>query len=275
MTENFSKKLKMSEEDYHKLEHVGSSTLKGVAKSPAIFMQERIKNSEGKACFDIGHIFHNAILEPEVPHNFICAPQVDRRTKKGKADYAEFEEKNTENFTIVSYADWEKAQGMIRAFKETDIYKRMRAGSGESEATFIGKVNGIDAKVRIDRIRESSKGSIFYDLKTTKSIPQDDNTWAREILKYGYHIQDSWYTHVAELSGIKVAIFHFIFISKEPPYDYAVITLDEHWKALGKKQAMEALYLYRDCLETNHWPGKHEMSGVGSRLIEMPRWLNT
>jgi len=258
----------LPESDYHASAAVGSSTIKAMSKSPAYYIEQRNRQTESPA-FAIGSFFHEAILEPEKQSQFIAAPEVDRRTKEGKAVYAEFVE-NCEGKTVMPKADYENTTAMIDAFKKTDAYNRMFIGDVKTEVSIFNEAK----KCRFDLLKKRAGGYIAYDLKTTDEIPRDSAAWQRFFIKWGYHIQSAWYQDVAkECENIDILAFHFAVVSKRFPYEHAVVTLDKDFIEYGREQGNKAYELYKDCLITGNWPGVYELSEAGSQVIEKPRWL--
>ena len=84
----------LSNEDYHEQNALNKSGIVQLAKSPAHFHEwYHAANEEPTKAMVIGTAIHTAILEPDkYDQSIIIAPQVDRRTKDGKAEWATFEE---------------------------------------------------------------------------------------------------------------------------------------------------------------------------------------
>ncbi len=258
------------ESEYHALASVGSSTVKSMAISPAYYRQQQIAmEAKDKTAFAVGSMFHAAILEPEKENLFIAKPEgLDRRTREGKAAWAEFEELS-EGRTILSTKDYENCIAMIDSFRQTNAYKKMFAGDIKTEVSIFNN----ERKCRFDLLKKSPKGFyVAYDLKTAAELPQNEIEWQRFFIKWGYHIQHAWYCEVARRAGIEVKAFHFAVVCKKPPYDYAVVTLDNDFIELGEIKAEQAYQLYLRCNKEDRWPGQFELSGVGSQKISMPRW---
>jgi len=258
----------LPESEYHSLAAIGSSTIKQMAVSPKYFMECIARQGETNPAFAIGSMFHEAILEPEKDPSFIAAPEVDRRTKEGKAAYAEFQE-NCNGKEVIKKEDFENCKAMIATFKDTGAYDRTFKGGAKTEVSIIGP----DKKCRFDLLKEKPTGFIAYDLKTTADIPRDASAWQRFFIKSGYHIQSAWYQDVAKEAGINILAFHFAVISKKYPYEHAVVTLDDEFLEYGREQANRSYELLKECQKTGIWPGVFEMSGAGSQVIEKPRWL--
>jgi exodeoxyribonuclease VIII len=262
----------LPEADYHALPQVGSSTIRDVSVSPAYYQQQKLarEGKEPSPAFAIGSMFHQLILEPDTENLFIATPEgLDRRTKEGKAIWAEFLEKS-EGRTVMKKEDYDNTLAMVEAFKKTEAYKKMMTGEVETEVSIVGPTR----KCRFDLLKKNKRGShVAYDLKTTDELPQDMAGWQRFFVKWKYHIQHAWYVDVAKHADIEILAFHFAVVSKRPPYDHAVVCLSPEFIEYGDAEAMSSYELYLTCLQDDVWPGAFEISGVGSQKIEKPRWL--
>jgi exodeoxyribonuclease VIII len=107
----------LPEAEYHAIKALGSSAIKSMAVSPAYFQQKQAEVSEVKEALLIGSMFHQLVLEPD-RDEFIAAPDVDRRTKEGKAAYAEFLE-NCEGKSVLKKADFENVVSMVGKSEKT------------------------------------------------------------------------------------------------------------------------------------------------------------
>ena len=72
---------------------------------------------------------------------------------------------------------------------------------------------------------------------------------------------------------LEIKAFHFAVISKRAPYDHAVVCLGEEFIQYGREKAESAFELFKKCKANDTWPGVFEMSGIGSQVIELPRWI--
>lgn len=109
---------------------------------------------------------------------------------------------------------------------------------------------------------------IVVDLKTTDSADPEDFAWS--VLRYGYHLQQHWYTTALTAAGLVVRQFLFAAVSKHPPHVVSVCELDPEDVAAAGKENRRAIDLYARCLDTDTWPDH----GPGIHRLRLPRRAN-
>lgn len=100
---------------YHASIGVSKSQLDNMAKSPAHYLAALTTPRKETPAMRIGSIFHGMILEPETTH-IAVAPVCDKRTKEGKAIFAEFEANNARS-CIVTAEEGEMLLGMVASVR--------------------------------------------------------------------------------------------------------------------------------------------------------------
>ena len=135
------KLVTISEHDYHSdREHVSKTWLDKINRSP---------------------------LEPDrFNTEFVCSPKLDKRTKAGKEEYAQFEAENSGK-VVVDKSSFDKAVSMrdsVRAHKASRAL--LDAGSAEQSVFWNDSEFEVGCKARGDWVREN----IIVDLKTSLVI---------------------------------------------------------------------------------------------------------
>jgi hypothetical protein len=82
-----------------------------------------------------------------------------------------------------------------------------------------GKELVIPAKCRLDYVVEFEEHVVVVDVKTCKSA--NPKSFKYDIIKYGYDIQEAWYTDLAEDHFNKPVYFLFFAMEKQYPYNCA------------------------------------------------------
>ena len=194
-----------------------------------------------------GTFVHSAILEPHTLNDlYATAPDLDKRTKQGKEDWAAFATANAGK-TILDAE--ESATGHLVASFARIALKNHGVKFDETEVMYHVDYNGIPLKAAIDGVA----GDYLWDLKTT-----DDASAAgmlKAIRKYRYNLQAYWYRLVYELAtGKRPLGFRFLFVEKEPPYATAVCEIGPELMSWAVSDFEKAVTLYRQCSETGVWP---------------------
>ena len=119
----------MTEKEYRSHPAVSRSELwRIITESPEKFRYYRDNPPPPTDALIFGQALHMSVLQPEIyADNFAAAPEADRRTKAGKAIWADFTAKN-EGKTIIS-AEWqEKIEAMTAKLNADPFVRRLLSG---------------------------------------------------------------------------------------------------------------------------------------------------
>ena len=242
------------DEVYHASEGFGSSKIKSFMASPLKFKWEQNHPIEQSPAMIKGSAFHCAVLEPDrYNRDYAVAPAIDKRTKKGKEEWAEFQA-SCEGKTIIDAKLAEEVNHMVDSclaqfggylsdFKpEVSYWRRHRTG--------------LVLKARID----AEVDRIAYDLKSTK----DPLGFDREAVRYDYHIQATHYGWVSQLA-------HMVFLptgNSAPfisgqPVEFSPEDLNDFYPAWAK--AIDEL---SDALDFDEWSAPDNTI----KSISIPAW---
>ena len=194
-----------------------------------------------------GTFVHSAILEPHTLNDlYATAPDVDRRTKDGKEQWAAFATANAGK-TILDAE--ESATGHLVASFARLALKNHGVTFDETEVMYHVDYNGIPLKAAIDGVA----GDYLWDIKTTDDASASG--MLKAIRNYRYNLQAYWYRLVYELAtGKRPLGFRFLFVEKEPPYATAVCEIGPELMSWAVSDFEKAVTLYRQCSETGVWP---------------------
>jgi hypothetical protein len=222
-----------------------------VGNSPAHYQAYiRMPQEETKA-LRFGTFVHSAILEPHTLNDlYATAPDVDKRTKQGKEDWAAFATANAGK-TILDAE--ESAIGHLVASSARFALKRLGVEFDATEVMYQVDYNGVPLKAAIDGVA----GDYLWDIKTT-----DDASPAgmlKSIRNYRYNLQAYWYRLVYELAtGRRPLGFRFLFVEKEPPFATAVCEIGPDLMSWAVADFEKAVTLYKACTESGVWPSYPE-----------------
>ena len=117
------------------------SKLKAFSKSPNHLLQYLKRDQETTPAMLKGSALHCMVLEPEeYKKRYGTAPQVDRRTKEGKAIYNTFLE-DTPAKTILNYNDYQEVMKMTEAVSNNTLSKYL-INSTSKEQELASEDNG-------------------------------------------------------------------------------------------------------------------------------------
>jgi len=254
---------KISSEEYHADPAPEPSLSRSVIKdlifrsaAHAWFNHPRLnpnyKPEEGEKKFDIGDAGHSLLLEGIDSVAVIEAD--DWRTKDAK-EQRENARKN--GLTPLLRHQYDSALEMVlRAERQIENCKELGITNlreeGKSELSYFWQEDGIWLKIRPDWISKDHKIILDYKTTSTNVNPEDI---ARFIVSMAYDIQDALYTRgVRAIDGIDPK-FIFMFQEIEEPYLCSFIGLPPDFMEMGKSKCDYGIFLWRECLSTNKWPG--------------------
>ena len=200
-----------------------------------------------------GTFVHSAVLEPHTLDDlYATAPDVDRRTKDGKEQWAAFATANAGK-TILDAE--ESAIGHLVASSARHALKVHGVKFDETEVMYHVDYNGIPLKAAIDGVA----GDYLWDIKTTEDASAAGMLKAIRNPQYKYNLQAYWYRVVYELAtGKRPLGFRFLFIEKSPPFAWSVCEIGPELMSWAVADFEKAVNLYRECSASGVWPAYPE-----------------
>lgn len=260
--------IRIPNKEYRQREGVSSTDLKHMAKSPQHFRYWKDHPQEDTPALLIGRASHKYALEKDdFFTEFAIAPNIDRRTKAGKEEYAQFlEESNGKD--IISADDFQKIKEMRETLYATPFVGQLL--NGEKELSFFTKdeETGLMMKIRPDCITNIRDTYILIDFKTTTDASSE--AFMKSAINLMYDLQLSYYKNV--LDKVTGRNYSVIFIAQEtkPPYVVNVLEANEYFLKSGADMWRTYLNLYKECLDSDNWYGfvNGEINSLG-----LPSWL--
>lgn len=235
---------------------------------PALFKHDRDNGGRpNKRAFDVGHAVHAAVLG--VGLELVVVDADDWRSKAARetrdAAYAEGK-------CPVLAKEKSLADGMALALRQHPIASSLfAAGSGRPEVSVFWRDDKrrVDRRARFDWLPHTDGGQIVVpDYKTTNSA--EPHSFHGSIFRFGYDIQAVFYADAVRAAAIAEDV-RFLFVAQETtlPYLVTVHELDDLSLALGRRRVDEACAVFRECTETDVWPGYSS----DIELVSPPAWL--
>lgn len=235
----------LDEQTYHA--HPTSLSVSGaktLLKAPALYRWQQ-DHPVHKDVFDIGSAAHKLVLGVGDPIRVVEADSW--RTKDAKAEkdaaYAAGE-------IPLLAADHERVKAMADTLSTHQLATRLLSeGQPEVSAFCEDPETGVIRRGRFDWLGPR----IITDYKSAAS--SEPGAFLRAAVNFGYHMQAAWYSDLAADLGHPAEAFAFVVQEKEAPYLVTVIELPAELVDLGRARNRVALQRFRDCTETNRWPG--------------------
>jgi exodeoxyribonuclease VIII len=237
-----------------KRDYLSYSALKAFAKSPNHYLQYVQREFQETNAMKQGSALHCLVLEPEdYADRYIVAPEIDRRTKGGKAEYAAFLE-----------AAGDKT--VLTADQAETVYKMADAISSHRKATYVlkslmyempvaGHIDGIEFKGIVDAI----DGEKVVDLKTTADASPEG--FKKAASNFDYHLQAAIYRRITGREQ-----YYWVVVETAAPYNVAVYK--------PTKESLEAADAYlRELVQRfKEWDGKPVGYGENIYELDLPPW---
>lgn len=252
----------MDDREYHALPRLSASGAKTLLKSPARYRHERQHPTKPTAAMEFGTMFHALVLEPDVfAARYALGPQVDRRTKEGKAASEQWAVDNPGRIAVPG-DDWDRVHAMARAVEVSGAGDLMTGG--RMELPVLWERDGAELKAKIDCLTDDR----IVDLKSTSV--EDEDSLHRASWQHGYHISAAAYQEAAEILTGKRLGKVFVFVQSSAPHDVIVLEAGDEFIARGRALWDRAIRTYAACVEYDDWPG---MASTFTRTtLEPPKW---
>lgn len=262
----------MNENDiYHAdVSRVSNSMLSLLKQSPRKFYDryELGKADKPTEAMIFGSLFHCAVLEPQEVHKrFAMLPNVDGRTKEGKAIKAAFynesegkEVVNSDDFFNANIAgDFARMHGEFSWFANNP-------GTIEQRIDF--EVDGVPCRAKPDMVCLDQQ--VIWDLKTTQNACPGE--FAKSVASFGYHRQAAFYREaVYQSTGVECR-FLFLAVEKQSPWECAVYELDEAAILKGEEEIGALLAEYKQRKAANNW---EQVWSRGVVPLQLPQWYRS
>jgi len=241
---------------YHADPALGSTSLKTLAtRTPAHYQHEKAHPKFSDA-FTLGTAAHSLILEDDV-FSIVEVKAENWLTKAAKEAKAEALAAGKQPLLT---KEVQQIIAMRDAVMAHPIARDLFTGHKAEQSVFWDE-GGLTLKCRPD----AWKPGLLIDLKTTRDA--NPNEFGKTAHEYGYHQSAAHY-----IDGVKAATgedlpFYFVLVEKTEPYLVSVVELDIEAINLGRQLNDRAKRIYRQCLETNTWPGY-----PNADLISLPMW---
>ena len=267
-------------EQYHANPAISHSKLECFRRRPALFFKKYVAKtlpqSEESNAFRLGSAVHCAILEESTfADRYAVKPDCDRRTKEGKAQFAEWSAHHLGK-TFISAEELVQVIAMREAVAAHPIAcDLLKTGTPETtwrvpQANALGALQCRTDWWNADGCETTAGAPYVLDIKTVESLDSDAfRNFERAAFSYGYHRQAGFYLPlINELHSKPVAQMYYVAIEKVEPFGCAVYRLSDDAIARGQDENIEDLIRLKRCYETGVWPNiepvVHELG--------LPKW---
>lgn len=245
----------ISIEDYHASEGISRSGIMRLHESAKHYWDAYLNPDKiSRELTDdliLGDMVHTMVLEHNLfDERFAFKPDINRRSKAGKAAYHEFEIISA-NKTIITDALYEKAWIMAHnVIDHPEAKDFIEGGLIEKSIYWIDEDTEILCKARPDIWFDN----VIVDLKTTKCAAMNKFKWS--VIDFGYHVQAAMMLDGIKANGLKVPeSYMFITVEKKRPFLVTVYFLSDEKIQEGRLIYKRQLEVYALCKATDTWSG--------------------
>lgn len=258
----------VAEFTYRAWDAVNQSTLWTFRKSAAHARYEFL-NPLATPATDLGSAIHATLIEPDrlEERYAVRPPGIDRRTREGKAAWAEFLQESAGRTILEERSAWDTLRGIRDAVHAHPLAHELLTSRGETELSAVWDLDGTLCKGRMDRVVEYAGWTWVVDIKST--VDASPEGFARAATNYGYYLQAPFYLDGLDVLAPRERRFAIVACEKSPPYAIALYELDNLFLETGRVEYRRHLDTWRRCMETGEWPGYP----AGIETLAAPVWL--
>ena len=266
----------ITNEAYHAGLGISKSDLDLIHRSPAHYKAAKENPQQPTPAMILGTAVHSAVLEPDVFERlYVTAPEVDRRSKAGREEYAAFEFDAAQNHKLILSADnYKTCMGIRDAVYANNLAAKALYSPGKSECSVFWDIEPmaddpfnnktmILCKCRPDRLRDDG---IIVDVKSIEDARAD--SFRQAVARYRYHVQAAYFSDGVTAAVMPVRGFIFIAIEKQPPYGVATYMLDPEALKIGRMTYEADINTFVNCTTSNTWPCYPEEV----QTLDLPKW---
>jgi len=232
--------------------------------------QDEIPTKKTPAMLE-GSLIHHMIQFQEHESRFALAPDVDRRTTAGKAEWAEFNA-SLGHRKAITQAQLDMANGCMEAAWFNPV-ARLFLENGKMERSGFCEIMGVPVKARPDidcsHIAASDNFPALVDIKTRKVRGANEDAWLKDFYHTGLYIQAGLQILVWRELGYHVDEYFHLLVERGAPYCVNVIKLPTAWKTVCILQVHSAIEKWKSWL-SNGCPKSY---GLGMKTLAFPEWM--
>lgn len=235
------------------------SSLKEFAKSPAHYIQYLNSKKEPSKEMNFGSLVHCMLLySQQFTELFAVAPDVDRRTKDGKAAWEQFSAESGSKI-VVTGEDVDTANEIaVRIFSNSNIKNAIHSCT-EVEKEWTTIINGLPFRGFIDGLSEQ----FILELKTTSD--GNPKTFIKDYHNRMYYIQAALYYNAVGKP------LQYLVVETKAPYNFFMAPVSQEYLDYGWLEIQKLTDSFHTCMVLNSWDAGYEFHGPVS--INLPQWI--
>jgi hypothetical protein len=243
---------------------LSASGIKTLLKAPSLFRWERDNPRDETDSMRLGTVTHELLLG--AGPGFIVLPPYTRSKADQEAKKETIAAAVAAGKAYVTEEQFEHAENAVKAVRADRDAARLLDSAWQPEVSAYApdEETGVWRRCRFDILRDDN---LAIDVKTARAA----RAWefSKACHEFGYYISAPYYSDIAADLGRPLTDYAFLVVEPKPPYLVAVYRLEERALELGREHYRRGLQRYRDCMETNRWPG---LDIPDNHTIGLPRY---
>lgn len=251
--------------------------------TPEKFLWEKSHPKQPTKEMLFGQVAHKLLLQPEdFDTEFAVSPNVDGRTREGKAAIAEFNATLGDRAAIDadSYA---KAVSMVEAAKAFPFFNLLFSGEHETPIFWIDPDTNEPCKCRLDTNGVADGRPFIADYKTCSNASND--AFRKSAVDHGYYLQAAMYLEgfcqhnygksvLTMINDDACPPFIFFAQEKDEPFCCNILIADNESILKGYDIYRELIGKYHYCKESGNWYGYLGRDNILNTL-DLPAWMKS
>ena len=222
----------------------------------AVDTNTRKKEISAKAealALKLGKAFRVAVLEPHLHTSEVVEePEINKRTKVGKAEWAEFQEHHA-GMAILKKSETDMVQAMADAVHNHPIASILvDPDGGPCEVSGFALDPLSNRLIRFRPDKWNTDHNIVVDLKS--ALDASYTGFGKGATDHRYGVSVHMTTLGMRLSGHPIDDYVFLAVEKEPPYGIGIYELDSKALEFGKYCYERDMAVYARCMDSGEWP---------------------
>lgn len=250
----------MTNEEYHAHPAISSSAVKTVLSSSVWHWKNQV--SKETTAMQRGTAVHDFALEGGA--NTVRGPE----TRRGNAWKDAQEEAGSK--LLLPEKEYDEAQDIASALlQDQACAKQLRCPDAKKEYSLFATCpqTGLELRCRPDLYNPTDL--VMSDVKTTTDA--SPTGFNREIYKWRYDVQGSFYKYVSELCGWKVTHFAFLAVETSAPYAAHMHVMSLDAMEIGRKDMMRTLQKIADAKAKDDY----SLDWGRFTMVHPPSWVTT
>lgn len=269
----------MDNKTYHDMTHlISASMLKTANKSMKHYWQEYVnperEPKKPTRNMEIGTVFHTLLLEPENHKNvFTIVPEgIDKRTKDGKALFAEIEAsglialKNDEFNDTVKMVESALNHPLASVFLDGSLPHTI-------ESVHTWQADGIGFKMKTDyEIQPCARFPNGAIIDAKKAADAGEHGFIKSAFSYGYHIQAAHYAlgFMDKYGTHDLPEVIFLAVESDAPYVCQWFQADDQFIEYGMSERERLIELITEARTTGTYKGYSDELTP----LSLPGWVS-